>query len=139
MVNLPSQSEIKRQIEELTNFASAQPTLEALQKVSDAPEADRSRLAEELVTPKALAAKGVPLPKDTRVSLRVFEKPTNKSLGAYTYNTATGEQALTGKQAFEKQASAAKARSITVCASAGYFICVSVGGDTSSQPSQSAQ
>lgn len=123
-----SQAEMKRQIEQLTEIASAPETLQALKKMSDAPEDQRSRLAEELVTPKALAAKGVTMPEDIRMSLRVFEEPTNKSLGAYTYDTATGEQSA--------ETPGFAPESTTVCVSAGVYICVSVGRSTGDDKEQ---
>jgi hypothetical protein len=117
-----SQAQIQKEIEELSNLTSSSQMLKALKQVDDAPEDQRSQLAEKLITPKALASEGAPMPKDLRISLRVFEEPTNKGLGEYTYDTATGEQSV--------GTPTAAAQSTTVCVSAGFYVCVSVGHTT---------
>lgn len=123
-----SKSEIQKQIEDLVNVASAPQTLEALKQLADAPEGRRSAVAEEFTSPKALAAKGVEIPDGMRVSLRTFEAATDKTLSWYTYDSATGREMIHDPDALPL--------GTTICASVGFFVCVSVGrefGDNDEQ------
>lgn len=90
----------------------------AMNEVARAREEERLEEALRLASPEALAARGIPIPRELRVATRYFENPDAN---------VTGSVKLGGPRA-------AAPVGVTVCVSLGTPVvplCVSVGGDVS--------
>jgi hypothetical protein len=80
-------------------------------------QADRTRIASVLATPREFAKRGIPMPAGFRVTTRYFEKP-----GARVVDHLKVSDVVHGPPPGNEPG-------MTACASVGLVVCVSVGGD----------
>jgi hypothetical protein len=112
----PNESQRVHQLIEQLNTAVTNPAfLQALRDVGKLPEEQRLKEAQKRLTPKALAAAGVSIPDNLRISSRYFEDPQKKV-------RASLELGATGTRPTHL-------RPVNVCASIGSIVCVSIGAD----------
>lgn len=94
--------------------------LQLLKQLQDTPPDQRKQFVRDRMNTKALAAAGVPTPEGLRSVVRVFEDP------AAAVITSEATQ-LEAPAAEGSRAVAEEAIGGTLCASAGFIVCVSYG------------
>jgi hypothetical protein len=100
------------QIEEMTKVATNPVMLNLLKEIEAAPSGSKFDAARPLITREALAAKGLELPPEGRVSLREFEDRTQHVIKKDEMLAPPIVPADDGG---------------TLCVSVGYVVCVSYG------------
>lgn len=101
----------------LTAITTHPAILEMLREVEAVPEPQRMQKAEQLATVDAMKARGIPVPAGVRLTTRYFEDPNAPQIQA---------QIVSGGPA-EPVAAMVQAAGTSICASLGFFFCVSVG------------
>jgi len=150
--DLPSPEQLQRYAQSLSIATSHPEFLKALEEVATTPDAERSGRAAELLSPEALAERGVPLPEGTRITSRYFEDPQARTMQNVRLGTlderpnildelSQKNPQLVGDlarirpdvlQSLAEPGGGIAAKGITICASVGTPIvpvCVSVGGE----------
>jgi hypothetical protein len=109
---LPDPAAVDAAMNSLIPVVTHQGFLDLLREIEEAPPKEKTEVASRLASVDALRARGVAIPEDFRVSMRWFEDPLTASVKP-------------GTQIHFGQVRPAEG---SVCASAGFFVCVSIGG-----------
>jgi len=107
--------DFEAQIQEMTSIATHPAMLNVLKQIEQAPPGQKFDVAKGLATREALAAAGLELPPEGRVSMREFEDKTQHAVKTEeVLAPPTITPAVSGNGG-------------TWCTSVGYIVCVSYG------------
>lgn len=103
---------LRKMSDELTKMVMHPGTFMLLEEMQKGPKEERLAKAEKLGNIEQLRVRGVPIPKNARLSLRVFEDPGQANV------TAVGSDIGSFKASDDTP---------TVCVSVGWIICLTAG------------
>jgi hypothetical protein len=128
MASTPTSGDLSSHAATLAAITAHPAFLEMLSEIEAQPEGQRMAKAEQLASVSELQRRGVPVPPGLRLTTRYFENPgqaqrteqllhLNEMVGTGAASQPPGGPMQTGL------------RTVTVCASGGFFFCVSVGAE----------
>ncbi|WP_142215263.1 hypothetical protein [Streptomyces sp. SLBN-118] len=113
----PTPEQLKELSKVLAEVASHPEFTKILKEIEQTPESERLAKATRLASVDELTRRGIPVPEGFRLTTRYFENPSSVTRGDVA---VTLPQLPAGGDELER---------ITVCASVGYIVCASVGGE----------
>ncbi|WP_206269288.1 hypothetical protein [Streptomyces alfalfae] len=111
----PTPEQIKELSARLAEVASHPEFTQMLREIEESPDSERLATATRLASVDELTARGIPVPEGFRLTTRYFENPAS---------VTRGDVATSLPEPPEEDLARA-----TVCASVGYIVCASVGGE----------
>lgn len=111
---------VAESIKKLSAVVSSPEYIKIFKAISQQPPEKRKEFAEMVANPEELTKRGIEMPKDFRITTRVFEAPSE--------GASSGKELYTYSEGPLRAGVESDPLALTICASVGVVVCVSVGG-----------